>query len=125
MAAKYRISRGALNRTLAMIVEAACDGARCPETTRSDYVKGERVLIRGLARGAATVLAAEGKIKVEIFARNFRRITILVGPHAGKATADPPFGKLAQPYRVVTTETYEFRRAKRPEPYNPARRIAP
>lgn len=121
MKQKHRVSHHAINSAFNMIVAAAREGRRCPETTRSDYIKGERILIRGLARGAATILAAEGKIKVEIFARNFRRITILVGPHAGKATAAPPFGELAQPYRVIEgAATY------RPNPERPpARRIAP
>lgn len=38
-------------------------------------------------------LVRSGDLKVEVYHHNYRRITILTGPHAGKSTADDPHGR--------------------------------
>src|SRR4051812_32076637 len=68
-----------LKDAFAILERAAVAGDRCPVGGTS-----------GLTSGLTTQLAIEGTIKIEIYARNFRRVTILVGPNAGKTTADPP-----------------------------------
>lgn len=73
----------------AMLERAAIAGERCPITGTG-----------GLTSGLTTVLASEGKIRIEIYPHNFRRVTILVGPNAGKTTADPP-NKNWRPYKVI------------------------
>lgn len=129
---RYKISQGRLDRAFLLLETAARNGERCPHTARTENVQGERRQIPGLAPGTTTVLAERGLIRVEIFSRNFRRITILVGEHAGRSTADHPFGALAKPYRVLDNSDHH-----RPQnggqmklrflklPPNPTRRIAP
>lgn len=52
-----------------------------------------------IGRGVIAAIAASGRIKVEAFGRNFRRITILTGPRAGRMTMAPP-GPW-RPYKTV------------------------
>lgn len=82
----------AAERMFTVLEAAAAAGERCP--MREQLGTGAAPSLRTLARA--------GKIRIEIFNLNFRRITILVGPHAGKATADPPLynGKRPKPYMV-------------------------
>lgn len=115
------LSKELLDETFAVLVACAVAKERCPITNR--HCDG---VMNGLPNGHTAALAKAGKIKIEVFSRNFRRVTILVGPHRGKTTADPPDGPDAKPYRVVTTETYEFRHKARSQPYNPAAgKVAP
>lgn len=77
-----RLDNGqALEACFAALERAAIAGERCPMNGQScidsDYTTG---------------LARAGRIKVEISGRNFRRVTILVGVHAGKQTAPDPTG---------------------------------
>ena len=53
-----------------------------------------------IGHGIIAALAAAGKIEVEIYGRNFRRVTLLSGPHAGAATKGPP-GATWRPYAVT------------------------
>lgn len=62
------------------IVHAVISGQRCPENDTL-HVNTER----------CRHLALAGRIKVEVFARNYRVVTILDGPHAGKKTAPAPY----------------------------------
>ncbi len=81
-----------LNECFAAIVAAALSGQRCPENGTL-HVSG----------GFCGELAAQGRIKVEVFARNFRVATILTGPHAGLKTAPPPY-KVRHPKLVFTKD---------------------
>jgi hypothetical protein len=63
-----------------MIEAAAVKGVRCPENYDLPLTT------------AAVALAKQGKIKIEISGRNYRQVTILVGPNAGKTTAPNPKG---------------------------------
>jgi len=67
--------------TFAAVEAAALAGERCP------------MLDQGLNQRALTELAREGKLAIEISARNWRRVTIQVGPNAGKSTAGNPLPK--------------------------------
>jgi len=53
-----------------------------------------------IGHGVIAALAGAGKIEVEIYGRNFRRVTLLSGPHAGAATKEPP-GPTWRPYAVT------------------------
>lgn len=83
-----------LDAAFAELEQAAVKGLRC-FTGRSKIT---------------TALAREGRISVEVYAKNFRRVTILMGPHAGKQTASPENPNW-RPYLVVGLDS---RRAERP-----------
>lgn len=80
------------DKAFSQLEDAAAKGARCPM----------REMISG---GGASVsqLAREGLIFVEIYTRNFRRVTILAGPHKGKKTADAPLDHNKQPAKPYLT----------------------
>lgn len=65
----------ALEHCFAAIERAACEGARCPKN-------GEF----GVDTIYTNTLARQGRIKVEISGQNYRTITLLTGPNAGKRT---------------------------------------
>lgn len=79
-----------LNALFELLCHAAAAGHRCP--TREELPPYCRQLLTDLAR--------RGDVRVEIFAHNWRVVTILVGPHAGKSTAPAPLGK--KPYQILT-----------------------
>lgn len=62
----------------AIIERAAAAGARCPTADQ------------GLQTATVSALARAGKIKVQIYALNWRVVTVLVGDHKGKKTAPCP-----------------------------------
>ncbi len=66
-------------------VAAAC--GRCPANEE-------------IGHGIVRALAAAGRIEVEIYARNFRRVRLLTGRHAGAATQGPPGGTW-RPYAIT------------------------
>lgn len=80
-----------------ILVLAAIKGERCPANSHDG--------VDGIPDGATGALRAAGKIKVEIYARNYRVVEILTGPFAGKRTAPPPNPNL-KPYLILgqTTE---------------------
>lgn len=86
------LSQQQLDDAFATLVVAAIAGQRCPVAAR------EGVL--GLPSGVTGKLARDGKIKVEVYAKNYRVVEILVGPHAGKRTKAPPSIDW-KPYRVI------------------------
>jgi hypothetical protein len=71
-------------RTLEQI--AAANG-RCPANEE-------------IGHGIISALAAAGRIEVEIYAWNFRRVKLLTGAHAGAATKGPP-GATWRPYAIT------------------------
>lgn len=77
-----------LERNFEIVVRAVLAGERCPAT----HPHGP------LASGAIPALVRAGRIRSEVYALNFRRVTILTGPHAGKSTAHHPRG--FQPWRI-------------------------
>lgn len=89
-----KISQDVLDRAFAQLEAAAITGSRCP---MSDSVVGGSPSVSQLAR--------DGRILVEVFVHNFRRVTILQGEHRGKTTANAPLrgGLHPRPYLTVTT----------------------
>lgn len=87
------------------LIETALAGARCPFNTTREITGGiPQVAIAYLARG--------GLIKVDIYAQNWRVVTLLTGEHSGKHTALPPFKNLG-PYKTIDTGTTLHRRVAR------------
>jgi hypothetical protein len=63
----------------AMLERAAVNGCRCP-VSRTD----------GLTSQLTGNLARAGQIRIDVYPHNWRVVTILTGPNAGRATAPPP-----------------------------------
>lgn len=83
-----------MDAVFALIVEAAINDWRCPKNSSPDNPKG------GIPSGATNALVKEGKIRVEVYAHNYRVIEILWGRNAGKRTK-PPDNKNWKPYKVL------------------------
>ena len=75
-----------------VVLAAAIAGHRCP---MNDCLPG--------GSKSLSIMARQGKIFVEVFVHNFRRVTILTGDHKGKTTANPPkyAGKVPKPYLTI------------------------
>jgi hypothetical protein len=82
-----------LDRAFALLVECAVKGERCPTSAGPDA----HHLLSG---GEISALARAGRIRSEVSGRNFRQVTVLTGPHAGKKTAPNP-NKNARVYIVM------------------------
>ncbi len=74
------------------IERAAVAGERCP-------LNGTH----GVTKYAVLALAKAGRIRIDIYAHNWRVVTILTGPNAGKTTAKPLLNT-RHPYVTVTKE---------------------
>lgn len=77
----------------AMLERAAVNGCRCP-VSRTD----------GLTSQLTTALARAGQIRIDVYPHNFRVVTILTGPNAGKSTAPPP-NKNWRPYLTIEKDS--------------------
>lgn len=69
-------------------------------------------------------LARQGKIRVRVFARNWRVVDILTGPYAGRSTADDVLRRSGEkPYMVLDASTPPRRKdipkQNRQEPWKP------
>ena len=53
-----------------------------------------------IGHGIVSALAAAGKIEVEIYGRNFRRVRLLTGANAGAMTKSPP-NSTSRPYAIT------------------------
>lgn len=94
-----------------LIESTAAAGDRCPQ----------RTIIPSLM---FCKLARQGKIRVRIFARNWRVVDVLVGPYAGRSTADDPQRRVGEkPYKVVDASApalrVEIPKQNRQEPWKP------
>jgi hypothetical protein len=89
------LTRRALDTAFAQIERAAIAGARCPTNHSKENPAGT------LLGGATAALLKEGKIRVEVYAHNWRVIEILDGPNAGKRTQPPPYKYATKPYLVL------------------------
>ena len=56
----------------------------------------------GLAANVVPALCRQGKIRVEIYDRNYRVVVILQGPHKGKRTLAHPHAK--KPWRTIDAD---------------------
>lgn len=80
-----------IERDFALLEAAAAAGERCPQSRP-----------HGPLNPASTGhLAREGRIRVEIFAHNWRVVTIMDGPHKGKQTMATPHKGSEKPYKVI------------------------
>lgn len=77
-----RTKRQTLEEAFAQLEQAAAKGERCPVSSGPDASR--------LDTKHVSALAKSGRIAVEISSRNWRRVTILTGEHAGKSTAPSP-----------------------------------
>jgi hypothetical protein len=71
-----------IEASFALLVAAAVAGKRCPQNEPFGPIQ----------RGTVERLIEAGRIRSEVYAVNFRRVTILTGEHAGKSTAAHPKG---------------------------------
>lgn len=83
-----------LDAVFALIVEAALNNERCPMNYGFERSRGT------IPQGAVDGLVKEGKIRVEVYAKNYRVIEIMWGRNAGKRTK-PPDNKHWKPYKVL------------------------
>lgn len=82
--------RNFIERDYALIEEAAVAGTRCPQRKPNGPLNNKSI----------SRLAREGRLKSEVYACNWRVVTILTGPHQGAATAPPPYA-CGDPYIVM------------------------
>lgn len=78
----------------ALIERAAVLGARAPTNWSMDNPTGV------LPSGVTSALVKEGRVRIEVYAKNWRVIEILKGPNAGKRTMECPYNG-AKPYKIV------------------------
>lgn len=88
------VSRADINEGFALIERAAIKGDRCPTNISMDNPDGT------LRSGITSALLKEGRIKIEVYAHNWRVVEISIGPNAGKRTKAPPNEKL-KPYLTL------------------------
>lgn len=84
---------------------------RCPQ---NDKIPSE----------AFSALARAGKIRVMVFRKNYRVVEIMVGPQAGKRTADAPDRRIGEvPYMVIDARSpvrrKDIPKQQRQEPWKP------
>lgn len=84
-----------LDRQFGLIELAARHGERCPQSKPFGPVSPQ----------VTTALARAGRIRIEIYAHNWRVAEILTGRHAGKRTAPTPYKGSGRPYMIIGVET--------------------
>lgn len=89
-----------ITQTLEAVTQAAVNGDRCPINGANGF--------NSLALGA---LARRGDVRIEVFTLNWRVVTLLTGPHAGKATAPCPHNRSRKPYRVIDVSAQPYRQS--------------
>lgn len=99
------------DKAFARIEQCTVDRLRCPQ---NDEIPGITF----------STLARQGRIKVMVFRKNYRVVEILVGPHAGKQTADAPDRRIGEvPYKIVDASAPSLRntieKKHRQEPWKP------
>lgn len=95
-----RKSRFSSDDAFALLQSAAIAGDRCPQAGIHGF--------SSLTSAVTTALAHAGRIRIEIYAWNFRVIEILTGPHAGKRTAPGPNGQ--KPWKIIDANGTRTRR---------------
>jgi hypothetical protein len=74
-----------LEKVYELVERAAIRGERCPQNDELAAVATSGPeLLRALAKA--------GRLRIEVSGRNWRTVTILAGPHAGKRTQRDPMG---------------------------------
>lgn len=87
------ISDAEIERGFAEIVRCALAGERAPTNCTMDNPNGT------LRAGLTSELVRRRRIRVEVYAKNWRVIEIIQGEHTGRRTKEEPNGR--QPYRVI------------------------
>lgn len=87
------------DEVFAHLERAAIAGERCPPSNWGGH-NAPLVLLHSITMGA---LAKAGKIRIEVSGKNFRQVTILAGPHAGKKTAANP-DRYARVWQTISAE---------------------
>jgi hypothetical protein len=82
-----------ISEAFAMLERAAVNGFRCP-VSRTD----------GLTSQLTSELARSGQIRIDVYPHNYRVVTIMTGPNAGKSTAPPP-KKDWKPYLTIEKDS--------------------
>lgn len=94
-----------VEHTFARLVEAAINGERCP-TGAHRGSSGDK-----LSAPNVKALALAGRILVEVYSHNWRRVKILTGEHAGTMTMKPPLKRSgAKPKPYMTMDATGVRR---------------
>lgn len=83
------VTREEIEETYRLIEAAAIAGERCPKSRP----------FGPLYKPAVSELYRARRLKGEVYFHNWRCITLLDGPHAGKCTAPPPWG--GRPYKII------------------------
>lgn len=89
----YRKQTVTIAEAFAILEGAAASGARCPITGTN-----------GLTSNLTGALARSGQIRIDVYPHNFRVVTIMTGPNAGKSTAPPPNTKW-RPYLTIEKDS--------------------
>lgn len=86
-----------LDKNFQFLEAAAIAGERCPQNNPHGPIHS----------GAITELVKANRIRSEVYSRNYRVVTLLVGPHRGKSTAPAPPG--SEPYIINGLHVKRFR----------------
>lgn len=82
-----------LEQAFAILEGVAASGARCPVSR-----------VNGLTSQLTSELARTGKIRIDVYPHNYRVVTILDGPNAGKSTKAPPIPDW-KPYLTIEKDS--------------------
>jgi hypothetical protein len=73
------------------LISLAREGKRCPTTDEMSRALSSRGLCGNVSKQAPTSwLARAGKIRIRVYAKNWRVVEIAAGPFAGLETQGPP-----------------------------------
>jgi hypothetical protein len=89
----YRKNNITMAEAFEQLEKAAVAGARCPITGTN-----------GLTSNLTGALARSGQIRIDVYPHNWRVVTIMTGPNAGRATAPPP-NKHWKPYLTIQKDS--------------------
>jgi hypothetical protein len=103
------LTQAQIDACFAVIERAAIAGERCPQSYVENSVIHRSALLR---------LIRQDRISIAISGRNYRTVTLLTGPHAGKSTKPDPSG-------AVIWKVVDKRGTHRPAPIVRARPSAP
>lgn len=100
-----KLSQSQIDAGFKLIEQAALNGARCPTNRSQENPTGE------LASGITSALVKAGRIRIEVYAHNWRVVEILIGPHTGLRTASSPYKGSGKPYLVLPAPKVEVARS--------------
>jgi hypothetical protein len=90
----YIIPQKMLDRIFTMLVGIACRGERAPQLQPHG-------VLTVAENNAILEMARAGRLRVEIFAHNWRVVTICEGQYRGRHTQLSPYKGGGEPYRVI------------------------